>query len=57
MDKRKEMTLGKSWLTIGQAVNLAGQMEMNVPGRTIRWAALHEFIPGAAKTGRAWRRY
>lgn len=46
--------LEKSWLTIPQAVRLSTQLEKQVPGRTIRWAALHEFIPGATKTGRDW---
>lgn len=41
-------------LTIRQAVELAAERDLPVPGRTIRWAALHEFIPGAEKFGRDW---
>ncbi len=41
-------------LTIRQAAELSIALEKNVPSRTIRWAALHEFIPGAEKFGRDW---
>ena len=41
-------------LTIKQAVEVSTEMKRMVSGRTIRWAALHEFIPGAEKFGRDW---
>lgn len=49
-----DMTTDKNLLTVQQAVDLAERMELHVPGRTIRWAAMNEFIPGAEKFGRDW---
>lgn len=47
--------LGTTWLTIGQAADLAAEFKDEVSQRTIRWAVLHKFIGGAEKTGRDWR--
>jgi len=41
-------------LTIRQAEELSVKLSRNAPARTIRWAALHEFIQGAEKFGRDW---
>lgn len=52
-DQDEKNTVSPSlWLTIGEAAELAGEQ---VPARTIRWAALHKFIPGATKRGRDWQ--
>ena len=47
--------LGTTWLTIGQAAELASELKADVSQRTIRWAVLHKFIGGAEKIGRDWR--
>jgi len=47
--------LGVQWLTIGEATELAIQLKYDIPERTIRWAVLHNFIPGAEKSGRDWK--
>jgi hypothetical protein len=48
------MNKAETLLTVRQAVELSAALKKNIPGRTIRWAALHEFIPGAEKFGRDW---
>lgn len=47
--------LGGIWLTSCQAVDLAARQGIEIPERTITWAALHGFIRGASKSGRDWR--
>ncbi len=47
--------LGFRWLTVDQAAELATRYNIDIPGRTIRWAAKHQFIHGAEKVGRDWR--
>jgi hypothetical protein len=42
--------LGTHWMTSGDA-----EKESGVQSRTIRYAAAHGFIQGAAKAGRDWR--
>jgi hypothetical protein len=41
-------------LTIRQAAELSVKLNKGAPARTIRWAALHEFIQDAEKFGRDW---
>ncbi len=47
--------LGAAWLTVEEAVDLSAKLGQDIPVRTVRWAAAHNFILGAQKSGRDWR--
>jgi hypothetical protein len=47
--------LGSQWVNVGEAAAYARIAGEDIPERTIRWAASHEFIKLAQKQGRDWR--